>query len=150
MVDAVGQGRKQLYEGKEYDYVFDVDIAEGAPPLKMPYNVTGERSFSWRSGSIINCGTENPYSAAQRFLERNDLPTAHLDTVVQFIEKNTAGVNIGTGDEEYVDPYTGKLPPFHYFVHSIVFKGLHAIGHSRPLFQRRPHPDPRPHPLVLL
>ena len=51
---------------------------------------------------------ENPYGAAQRFLERNDLPLAHLDTVVQFIEKNTAGVNIGTGGNEYVDPYTGE------------------------------------------
>jgi hypothetical protein len=42
VVDAVGQGRTQSYEGKEYDYVFDVDIAEGAPPLKLPYNVTGK------------------------------------------------------------------------------------------------------------
>lgn len=41
MVDAVGQGRKQLYQGKEYDYVFDVDIQDGVPPLKLPFNVTG-------------------------------------------------------------------------------------------------------------
>lgn len=41
VVDAVGPGRKQLFEGKEYDYVFDVDITDGAPPLKLPYNVTG-------------------------------------------------------------------------------------------------------------
>ncbi len=41
VVDAVGQGRKQLYQGKEYDYVFDVDIQDGVPPLKLPYNVTG-------------------------------------------------------------------------------------------------------------
>jgi PFU (PLAA family ubiquitin binding) len=40
-VDAVGQGRKQLYKGKEYDYVFDVDIQDGVPPLKLPYNVAG-------------------------------------------------------------------------------------------------------------
>lgn len=42
VVDAIGQGRKQLYEGKEYDYVFDVDVSEGMPPLKLPYNVSGE------------------------------------------------------------------------------------------------------------
>ena len=30
-----------MYQGKEYDYVFDVDIKDGAPPLKLPYNVTG-------------------------------------------------------------------------------------------------------------
>ena len=41
VVDAVGSGRKQLYEGKEYDYVFDVDIQDGVPPLKLPYNATG-------------------------------------------------------------------------------------------------------------
>lgn len=50
---------------------------------------------------------DNPYSAAQRFLESNDLPLTYLDEVVRFIEKNTAGVQIGTGGEEYVDPYTG-------------------------------------------
>ena len=43
VVDAVGQGRKQLYGGREYDYVFDVDIQDGVPPLKLPYNVTGEK-----------------------------------------------------------------------------------------------------------
>lgn len=42
VVDAVGSGRKQLYEGKEYDYVFDVDVQEGAPPLKLPYNISRE------------------------------------------------------------------------------------------------------------
>lgn len=42
VVDAVGSGRKQLYEGKEYDYVFDVDVSEGMPPLKLPFNVTRE------------------------------------------------------------------------------------------------------------
>ncbi|KAF9014025.1 phospholipase A-2-activating protein [Cyathus striatus] len=89
VVDAVGQGRKQLYEGKEYDYVFDVDIQDGVPPLKLPYNVT-----------------ENSFSAAQRFLQRNDLPLSYIDEVVKFIEKNTSGVNLGTA-EEYMDPFTG-------------------------------------------
>ena len=41
VVDAVGSGRKQLYEGKEYDYVFDVDVQDGVPPLKLPYNANG-------------------------------------------------------------------------------------------------------------
>ncbi|KDR73567.1 hypothetical protein GALMADRAFT_72349 [Galerina marginata CBS 339.88] len=90
VVDAVGSSRKQLYQGKEYDYVFDVDIQDGVPPLKLPYNVS-----------------ENPYNAAQKFLQSNDLPLTYIDEVVKFIEKNTAGVNIGTGGEEYVDPFTG-------------------------------------------
>jgi hypothetical protein len=50
VVDAVGSNRKQLYEGREYDYVFDVDISEGQPPLKLPFNANGARdSFSKRS-----------------------------------------------------------------------------------------------------
>lgn len=46
VVDAVGSGRKQLYQGKEYDYVFDVDVQEGAPPLKLPYNANGSSAIS--------------------------------------------------------------------------------------------------------
>lgn len=42
VTDAVGSGRKQIYQGVEYDYVFDVDIAENMPPLKLPYNATGK------------------------------------------------------------------------------------------------------------
>ncbi|KAJ3061481.1 Ubiquitin homeostasis protein lub1, partial [Quaeritorhiza haematococci] len=40
VVDAVGSNRKQVFEGREYDYVFDIEIGEGAPPLKLPFNVT--------------------------------------------------------------------------------------------------------------
>lgn len=27
---------------QEYDYVFDVDIQEGKPTLKLPFNITGK------------------------------------------------------------------------------------------------------------
>lgn len=116
VVDAVGSGRKLSYEGKEYDYVFDVDIQEGVPPLKLPYNVNGKFFILIRHVTLTDIGfmAENPYAAAQRFLERNELPTSYLDQVVQFIEKNTAGVNLGSGgNNEYVDPYTGKCT-IHY------------------------------------
>ncbi|RPB05235.1 PFU-domain-containing protein [Choiromyces venosus 120613-1] len=79
VVDAVGSNRKQMFEGKEYDYVFDVDIQEGAPALKLPYNAS-----------------ENPFEAARRFLEANELPISYLDTVGQFIVKNAGGVSLGT------------------------------------------------------
>ncbi|KAJ9477799.1 Protein DOA1 [Pseudozyma hubeiensis] len=88
VVGGVGAGQKKLYEGKEYDYVFDVDIADGVPPLKLPFNLN-----------------ENPYAAAQKFLEKNDLPQQYIDQVVQFIDKNTSGVNLG--GPQYADPYTG-------------------------------------------
>lgn len=42
VVDGVGSSKRQLFEGREYDYVFDVDIKDGVPPLKLPYNASGE------------------------------------------------------------------------------------------------------------
>lgn len=78
VVDAVGSSRKKEYNGKEYDYVFDVDIKEGSPPLKLPYNAS-----------------ENPYEAATRFLANNELSMTYLDTVAQFIISNSAGTTIG-------------------------------------------------------
>jgi phospholipase A-2-activating protein len=45
VVGGVGSGQKKLHDGIEYDYIFDVDIAEGAPPLKLPYNVSGTSSI---------------------------------------------------------------------------------------------------------
>ncbi|KAI5843423.1 WD40-repeat-containing domain protein [Morchella snyderi] len=82
VVDAIGSGRKQLYKGKEYDFVFDVDFQEGAPPLKLPYNAS-----------------ENPFDAARKFLEDNELPMTYLDTVGNFIVTNAKGVELGRGQD---------------------------------------------------
>uniref|UniRef100_U9TKA7 Phospholipase A-2-activating protein n=1 Tax=Rhizophagus irregularis (strain DAOM 181602 / DAOM 197198 / MUCL 43194) TaxID=747089 RepID=U9TKA7_RHIID len=88
VVDAVGQGRKQLYNGKEYDYLFDVDVGDGVPPLKLPYNAS-----------------DNPYKAAQDFISANELPQSYLDQIANFITKNAQGVSLGTSSQ-YVDPFT--------------------------------------------
>ncbi|KAM0792413.1 hypothetical protein ACM66B_005091 [Microbotryomycetes sp. NB124-2] len=85
----VGQSQKQMYNGQEYDHVFDVDFADGAPKLKLPYN-----------------NGQNAYEAAQKFLIANDLPLEYVDEVVRFIDKNTGGVTLG-GNSQFVDPYTG-------------------------------------------
>lgn len=50
---------------------------------------------------------ENPYTAAQRFLQQNDISMNYMDEVARFIEKNTAGVSLGN-DSNYVDPFTGQ------------------------------------------
>ncbi|KAJ2345622.1 hypothetical protein GGF43_005172, partial [Coemansia sp. RSA 2618] len=89
VVSSAGSAQKQTFGGREYDYVFDVDIREGAPPLKLPFNAS-----------------ENPFAAAQRFLERNGLPMEHLDTVADFIVKNADGVQLGPS-QTYADPFTG-------------------------------------------
>lgn len=93
VVGSAGTTSKKLYNGVEYDYVFDVDITEGAPPLKLPYNVT-----------------ENPYDAARRFLEQNELPMAYLDNVANFLIKNSEGVDL-TAQTPAADPYGTRYIP---------------------------------------
>ncbi|KAK4039736.1 PUL domain-containing protein [Parachaetomium inaequale] len=90
VVDSTGSsGRKVQYNGREYDYVFDVDIEEGKPPLKLPYNLS-----------------ENPYEAATRFLGDNELPISYIDEVAKFIVTNTKGATIGQGTEApSADPF---------------------------------------------
>ena len=79
VVDAVGSsGKKTSYAGKDYDYVFDVDIEDGKPPLKLPYNLS-----------------QNPYEAATTFIQNNELPISYLDQVAAFITSNTQGATIG-------------------------------------------------------
>ena len=79
VVDAVGSsGKKTDYLGKDYDYVFDVDIEDGKPPLKLPYNLS-----------------QNPYEAATKFIQDNELPMTYLDQVANFITANTQGATLG-------------------------------------------------------
>lgn len=80
MVDSAGSsGRKVTHQGKDYDYVFDVDIQDGVPPLKLPFNVG-----------------QNPYDAATKFINDNELPINYLDQVANFIITNTQGASLGS------------------------------------------------------
>ena len=72
--------------------MFSVDIEEGKPPLKLPYNVT-----------------EDPWQAAQAFLHRYDLSQLFLDQVANFIVDNAKGVTLGMQPGSYDDPFTGKM-----------------------------------------
>ena len=73
--------------------MFSVDIEEGKPPLKLPYNIA-----------------EDPWFAAQNFLYKNELSQLFLDQVANFIIENTKGVTLGQGQGAgYSDPFTGKL-----------------------------------------
>lgn len=93
-VGSAGTSTKKLYNGIEYDYVFDVDIEDGAPPLKLPYNVT-----------------ENPYDAAKRFLQQNELPDSYLDNVANFLIKNTEGIDLASSSAPAQDPYGTRYIP---------------------------------------
>ncbi|OAL51584.1 phospholipase A-2-activating protein [Pyrenochaeta sp. DS3sAY3a] len=89
VVDSAGSGgRKISHKGKEYDYVFDVDIEDGKPPLKLAYNLN-----------------QNHYEAARKFIEDNELPLTYLDQVANFIVQNTQGATLGQGSSQGADPW---------------------------------------------
>ncbi len=98
VVDAVGSsGKSTSYAGQDYDFVFDVDIEDGKPPLKLPYNLS-----------------QNPYEAATKFIQDNELPVTYLDQVANFITTNTAGTTIGQSSQAPVgsDPWgSGAYTP---------------------------------------
>eukprot|EP00659_Diplonema_papillatum_P000766 gene766-1178_t len=80
---AEGAGEKKRYKGKDWDYLFDVDLGTGPTGtgqghmFKLPYNKG-----------------ENPYVAAQRFLHDNvesGIHQGHLDDVAKFIMTNVEG-----------------------------------------------------------
>lgn len=78
VTSSASSGRKQQHLGQDYDYVFDVDIEDGKPPLKLPYSLT-----------------QNPYDVAQKFIADNELPSSYLGQTAEFIIRNTEGATIG-------------------------------------------------------
>ena len=96
---AASSGRKQGHLGHDYDYVFDVDIEDGKPPLKLPYNLS-----------------ENPYEVARKFIADNELPVSYLEQVADFINRNTQGASLGgqqpsmTSDAAAPQPRPKVLP----------------------------------------
>jgi phospholipase A-2-activating protein len=91
--DAIGQApESSVYQGQEYDYVFNIELDEGGPTmrkLKLPYNKDTD-----------------PYVAAMEFLQANALPETYLDQVADFIVQN-AGEYQGPIDSGPADPFTG-------------------------------------------
>jgi phospholipase A-2-activating protein len=79
-VMAQGAANKKHYHGDrffpkgEYDHVFDVDVAEGAPKAKLPYNEG-----------------DNPLVVAEKFLTREGMHLGYKEQITDFIRKNTSG-----------------------------------------------------------
>ena len=82
---------KVTYEGKEYDYVFDISLDDEGTSLKLPYNLS-----------------EDPWFAAQAFIHKHELDQIFLDQIAQFIITNTKGETITAQSSSYVDPFTGE------------------------------------------
>ena len=99
----------KMFDGKHYDYVFDVDVQDGAPPLKLPYNKN-----------------ENPYEAADRFILAHSLPQSYREQVVQFIVQNTGGQSGAAGNSSAVPmDVTANVDPY--------ARSRHTVSHHVPL-----------------
>uniref|UniRef100_A0A8D0H133 Phospholipase A2 activating protein n=1 Tax=Sphenodon punctatus TaxID=8508 RepID=A0A8D0H133_SPHPU len=82
---------KVLFEGKEYDFVFTIDVNENGPSYKLPYNIS-----------------DDPWLTAYNFLQKNDLNSGFLDQVANFILDNTKGQTLGDTSPGFSDPFTGS------------------------------------------
>ncbi|XP_048484837.1 phospholipase A-2-activating protein [Plutella xylostella] len=84
---------KTMYQGQEYDFVFSVDIKDGAPPIKLPFNKT-----------------QDPWVAAQAFIHQHDLPQVYLEQVANFIITNAKLDTTQTtpASNGFADPFTGE------------------------------------------
>ena len=71
--------------------MFSIDIAEGQPALKLPYNVG-----------------DDPWTTAHNFLEKHQLDPQFLDEVANFIIKNSGSSQATPMDSTYTDPFTGE------------------------------------------
>ncbi|XP_026433041.1 phospholipase A-2-activating protein-like [Papaver somniferum] len=91
VVDGPEDGLKRpVLNGTQYDFVFDVDIGDGEPIRKLPYN-----------------RSDSPYDVADKWLLKESLTLSYRQQIVDFILQNS-GQNNFTFDASFRDPYTGS------------------------------------------
>ncbi|TNY19859.1 phospholipase A-2-activating protein [Rhodotorula diobovata] len=62
-----GPREKMQHDGKEYDYVFRIDVKDDEPPLPLPFNLS-----------------DDPHAVAAAFIAEHALPESCLEQIVQF------------------------------------------------------------------
>ncbi|XP_022763569.1 phospholipase A-2-activating protein [Durio zibethinus] len=82
--------KRSVLDGVQYDYVFDVDIGDGEPIRKLPFN-----------------RSDNPYDTADKWLLKENLPLSYRQQIVEFILQNTGQKDFSI-DPTFRDPYTGS------------------------------------------
>ncbi|KAL0816463.1 hypothetical protein Bca101_072907 [Brassica carinata] len=84
-----GVADRSHHGGVQYDFVFDVDIGDGEPIRKLPYN-----------------RSDNPYDAADKWLLKENLPLAYRQQIVEFILQNSGQKDFNF-NPSFRDPFTG-------------------------------------------
>eukprot|EP01028_Stygiella_incarcerata_P000009 TRINITY_DN1000_c0_g1_i1.p1 TRINITY_DN1000_c0_g1~~TRINITY_DN1000_c0_g1_i1.p1 ORF type:complete len:815 (+),score=194.66 TRINITY_DN1000_c0_g1_i1:121-2565(+) len=105
--DETSKPSKMTFEGKEYDFVFDVEVEGRDETLKLPYDLS-----------------DHPAEAARMFILRYGLPESCLDETVQFIYTNTQAYR-KEEDEHRPQPF---FPRTYYSEVTInISRVMHAI-----------------------
>ncbi|KAG5526581.1 hypothetical protein RHGRI_032755 [Rhododendron griersonianum] len=123
--------KRPILDGLQYDYVFDVDIGDGEPIRKLPYNRSDFRGFGsnkkekayglalcfdllayWleRNGRGVRekfLLPDNPYATADKWLVKENLPLSYRQQIVEFILQNSGQRDFAL-DSAFRDPYTGS------------------------------------------
>jgi phospholipase A-2-activating protein len=79
---------KRWYQGKEYDYLFDIDINN--KPLQLPFN-----------------RGDDPWMTAQRWMWDNEIDQDHLNSIAEHIMANTPDNQVVNTSAAGADPLTG-------------------------------------------
>ncbi|VDM39665.1 unnamed protein product [Toxocara canis] len=85
-----GPSRPELGDGSQWDYTFNVNTEDGRT-LKLQYNV-GEDT-NW---------------AAQRFVEKYNLPVKFLPKISALLQAQLPGLSVCENSGSFVDPLTGE------------------------------------------
>ncbi|GAA5990263.1 hypothetical protein JCM5350_000444 [Sporobolomyces pararoseus] len=63
--------KKMIHEGKEYDFVFQIDVSDDKPPIPLPFNLR-----------------DDVLEVSKEFVRENELPDSYVDRIVEFIRFN--------------------------------------------------------------
>ncbi|KAI3379187.1 hypothetical protein SNEBB_006013 [Seison nebaliae] len=83
-------------DGKYYDFVFQVNIADDSPTLPLPYNLE-----------------DDEWEVARKFINKHQLNSSFLDQIVQFIRTNSKKYSNDTSnptEQHFVVEKMEKLP----------------------------------------
>ncbi|XBW38395.1 hypothetical protein QEN19_003982 [Hanseniaspora menglaensis] len=115
------KNKKVEFEGKLYDFVFDVALEDDAPSLKLPFNVN-----------------ENVYNAAEKFILKNNLNLDHREQIANFILNSTSGHNIsaeptttnssGVSKKAKLLPMNAAYLTLDHFKKDVLIKGIFKVN----------------------
>lgn len=112
------QNNKVEYEGKMYDFVFDVALEDNSPSFKLPFNVN-----------------DNVYTAAEKFILKNNLNLDHREQIAKFLLDNTSSQNVlkeqkpaPVVEKSSILPINDTYLTFTQFKKEILIKGINNLN----------------------